>query len=367
MIEFIPLNKNSLLEYIHSENFGKGNDIPITIHRALSHSRNPRLEEEDVILLLAMEHDILVGYLGILPDSIFLKNRVEKMGWLSCLWVSEQARGKGISIRLITKSLALWNNKILSADYVPFTKMVYDKTKQFHDTPFTKNGLRLYIKSDLQTILPPKKKIFTKTKWLLAIFDFFLNLLLNIRLYFFKKEVPKLQFEYVNQIDDEINDFISTKQENEFFKRKKEELNWIIKNPWILSAPQKDSLNQKYYFSSTAKSFEYHCVKIKNTSNQLIAFMIFTNRNNTLKVPYIYHDNCLDVVVKTLNYHLIHWEIKTFTTYHSELIQALKNSKTPAIFKKEIKRNYMVSNLLKDEIMDSDMEIQDGDGDCCFT
>ena len=165
MIEIIQLNKKSLIEYINSDHFGKGNDIPITIHRALSHSNNPRLDEDDVILLLAKDHDILVGYLGIIPDRIFIKNRApSKIGWLSCLWVSEQARGKGISIKLITKTLDLWNNNLLSADYVPFTKRIYDKTNQFNDIPYSKNGLRLYLKSDLRTILPTKRKVFTKIK-----------------------------------------------------------------------------------------------------------------------------------------------------------------------------------------------------------
>jgi hypothetical protein len=368
MIEIKQLNKKQLLEYVNSDDFRTGTDIPITFHRALSQTKNPRMKEEDVILLLAFNEEILVGYLGILPDTIFPENKEPvRIGWLSCLWVSPKARGKGISIKLISKSLKLWNNHILSADYVPSTKIIYDSTNQFIDKPYSKKGIRLYIKSDFYNLLPQKKTIYFNLKWLFKAIDFFVNLLLTIRLIFYKEEVSHLLFEYVDHIDEEVNNFIVTKQKKELFKRNKEEFNWIIQNPWILSAKEKDSLNKKYYFSSTTKSFNFYSIKVRNSENKLIAFLIYSKRNNTLKLPYLYHDNCIDAVIKTLTYHLIKWKIKTFTTYNSELAQSLMNKKMPIIFRKEIVRNYMISSIFKEEIFNSDIEIQDGDGDCSFT
>lgn len=368
MIEVKQLNKKLLLEYINSIHFEKGNEIPITIHRALSQVKNPRLDEGDVILLLALDNGNLVGYLGILPDTIFFEKKDPvKIGWLSSLWVSQHARGKGISIKLITKSLELWTNNILSADFVPYTKNIYDKTKQFIDKPYSKKGIRLYIKSDLYTMLPPKNAGFFKLKWLLKAIDFFANSILNIRLRFYKVDVSQLYFEYINHIDDEVNDFILTKQEKQLFKRNKEDLNWIIENPWILSAKQKDTLNKKYHFSSTAKSFNFYSLKIRNSDMKLIGFMIFSRKDNTLKLPYFYHDNCIDSIINVLNYHIIKWNINTFTCFHPELVQGLKGKKNPALFTRKLKRNYMVSSVLQEAIINSDIEIQDGDGDCCFT
>ena len=368
MIEIKQLNKKLLLEYINSVDFGTGKDIPITIHRALSQTKNPRIAEEDVILLLAYHEGNMVGYLGILPDTIFLKKREPiKVGWLSCLWVSEHARGKRIGINLISKSLELWNNNILSADYVPSTKRIYDRTNQFVDTPYSKKGIRLYVKSDLHNILPPKKTIYTKLNWLFKAIDYSANILLTIRLLFYKEDISHLLFDYIDHIDEEVNDFIIEKQDKQLFKRGTDDLNWVIHNPWILSANKKSDLNKKYYFSSTAKSFNFYSLKIKNSDNRLIGFMVFAKRDNTLKLPYLYHDNCIDTIIKVLYHHLIKWKIKTFTTYHSTLSESLMNKKTPALYKKELYRNYMVSSILKNEIFDSETEIQDGDGDCCFT
>jgi GNAT superfamily N-acetyltransferase len=368
MIEIKELDKNLLLDYINSTHFGEGNDIPITFHRALSQSSNPRLEESDIILLLAYENETMVGYLGILPDLAFFKDRGSaKIAWITSLWVSHHMRGMGIGIKLITKALELWNYNVLSADYVPFTKKLYDKTKLFIDKPYSMKGIRLYIKSDLETLLPPKSIFFAKLKWLLKAVDISANILLNMRLAFYKAEISKLNFEYIDHIDDEINEFIISKQENQLFKRKKEELNWIINNPWILSALQKDYLNKKYYFSSTDKSFHFHSLKVRNSNEKLIAFMIFTERDNTLKLPYLYHDNCIDSIIQVINYHLLKWGIKTFTTFNPELGHQLRNTKSPAILKKEVMRNYMVSSILRAEIFNYDIEIQDGDGDCAFT
>jgi GNAT superfamily N-acetyltransferase len=368
MIEIRQLNKKALLEYIHSPHFRQGDDIPITVHRALSQINNPRLHEKDVILLLAYNNDILLGYLGILPDFMFLRNGTTlNIGWLSCFWVSEHARGKGIGSQLMKQALDLYNNNILSADYVPLTKKVYDKSKQFADRPYSIRGIRFYIKSDLYTILPPKKVMFSRIKWLLKAVDFIANLILDFRVRFFQVDRSQFHIEYVDQIDDEINDFIISRQGKQLFKREKEDLNWIINNPWVLSAPHVDTLNKRYHFSSTAEYFDFHSIKIKDTAEKMIGLMIFSQRNGALKLPYFYHDNCLDIIVNVLNFHIIKWKIKTFTTFHPELVLSLKESKTPALFTRELLRNYMVSSVIKNEIFDSDIEIQDGDGDCCFT
>ncbi len=249
MLEIKQFNKSQLLDYINSDDFRKGNDIPISLHRAISQTKNPRLLEEDILLLVAFSGDKMMGYLGILPDYFYLnKNESIKIGWLSCLWVSNQSRGKGVSTQLITKAVEIWNHKVLFADYVPATKIVYDKTNLFTNQPYIKKGIRLYIQSDLQHILPPKKEIFKKTKWAFKAIDFTLNFVLNIRLKFIKIDVSHLNFEYISQIDNEVNEFIINNQDKQLSRRSKDDLNWIINHPWILVANDKDEIKSKVLF-----------------------------------------------------------------------------------------------------------------------
>lgn len=368
MIELIELNKAGLEAYLQSEEFGKGEDIPITVHRAKSHMNNPRLGDDDILLILAKEEGKLLGYLGALPDHLNIPGKgVESVSWMSGLWVSEEARGKGIALKLMKTMNERWGNRTLSADYVPQTKPIYDRSGVYVDEPYKREGIRLYIKSDLQHLLAPKHQIFRKGRVLLKFFDFIFNQLLKIKLKLFRCRIGDLNFSYVDSIDDEIADFISDKQEGELFKRGKEELNWILSYPWVINASQKDHINAKYYFSSSTKSFEYYVLKVKDQNSELIGFMFFSQRDGVLKLPYFYHNGNLDKMIDSLHHHILRWNIKTFTCFHPELVKALFSRSTPCYYKKKISRFYRISNLYRELFYSGEVHMQDGDGDTCFT
>ncbi len=366
MIRILQLNKHLLHEYIYSEEYSKLKYIPITKHRALSHINNPRANDHDVLLLLAYEGKQLVGYLGVLPDQIFLNNKFEKCGWLSCLWIYKEHRGKQIALQLVQKSLEIWNKKILATEFTYPAKRLYDKTNNFVKLE-EKKGIRLYVRFSLQTILPPKNNLFKKVKPLLKIFDFISNVLLDSRFYFFSNNLIGLQLEYINHIDREVGKFIKHKQQKQLFKRGADELNWIIKNPWILSSSTKDFYSKKYHFSSLDEMFEFIPIKILNKENELIAFLIFARRNENLKLPYYYYENDIDIIIKVINYHLIKWKIKTFTTFDETISLRLKNGRTVSLFKKLVKKNFIISSIFDTKLLGKKFQIQDGDADCSFT
>jgi len=367
MIEYKIFNKNSLLEYINDEQFGLGTDIPITKHRAISQCHNPRLDDEDIILIIALENGILVGYLGALPDLIYYQEKQpEKIACLTCLWVSPTVRGKSVSTELLKIAMEHWNKKLFLGDYVPFTKKIYDRIGDFLIQPYEKQGVRLYVLADLQTILPPKKPIFEKCKGLLKMIDTSINVCLKIKHKLSKENLQHMKFEYDDVIDDESHNFIKQRQQNQLFRRQQTELNWMLNYPWVLSSDTKDALNKKYYFSSTAKSFSYRVVKIRNLENKLIGLLIFSIRDYNLKLPFFYHDQNLDDIINAINYHVIKWQIKTFTTYDEDLAKRILHLKSPAFHKRVVTRNYLLSKDL-DTTSFFQMKMQDGDGDCGFT
>jgi GNAT superfamily N-acetyltransferase len=368
MIEIRELNRADLLEYVQSEDFANQRDIPISIHRAVSHVNNPRADDDDILLLLAFENDRMVGYRGVIPDWFYINESApEKVGWLSCLWVSPDMRGKGIGVQMLHRASNLYADKILLTEFVPHLKSLYVGSGKISSTPIVKQGLRLYIQSDLATILPPKHPFFRRSSWLLKGMDSVFNLIFDARLKLLKPTNPSARFEYIDNIDEESNQFLKRFQKGELSKRSAEEINWILNYPWILSAPQKSALDRKYYFSSTAKSFRYVGLQLRNASNDITALMIFSIRDGVLKLPYIYHDDCLGDVIKVINQHIVKWRIKTFTTYHRELADQLRKVKSPAVFKKEVERPYLVSFELEEMLSSSDFILQDGDGDCAFT
>ena len=366
MIQLKQLNKQALYEFIYSPEYMELEHIPISRHRALSHINNPRANDDDILLILAYEGAHLVGYLGMLPEKIYHENSYERCAWLSCLWVDTRFRGRRIGSQLVQDSLDAWEGRILITEYTEAARRLYEKLGSFVELD-KKQGVRLYIRSELSKILPPKRKIFQQSKPALQMFDTVFNFFFDVRFAFYRRSQKKHRIEYVNFIDDSVDQFIAARQQTQLFKRRAEELNWLLKNPWILSAPEKDEWSQKYHFSAVAKSFDFVPIKIYNSENELIAFLIFAKRDDGLKLPYCYYSGSVQVVVDVINFHLVKWRIKTFTVYHQPIAQALKKNKTPALYKKQITRAYLISSVLAGDWLQKEKEIQDGDGDCSFT
>ena len=136
--------------------------IPISRHRAWSHIRNPRVSEDDVILVLAMVEGKMAGYLGVLADYIYLNGQKEKAGWLSCMWVDPEVRGQGIAKKLLNRVLERWDNRILVTEFTPAAKGLYDRSQQFQDLKISE-GLRGFLRFNLDELLP--KKFPALEKW----------------------------------------------------------------------------------------------------------------------------------------------------------------------------------------------------------
>lgn len=357
MIELTTFNAQELKAYIHSESFQNRRFLPISYHRAMSQLNNPRLQAEDILLVLARINNDLVGYAGVLPDVLYNGSAPIRFGWLSTLYVDPKHRGKGIAKQLILKTLETWQGKIASADYAPASKIVYDKTEQF--LPHSLHGVRLYLKSALGDLLPPKHRFFEISKPALNVLDSMLNRLPSRS----KIDVPsKLAFEYPFRISDDLAAFIQNHQQEESSRRNQEALNWIIEHPWIVKNYNE---SDRYHFSSEEEVFEQIPVVVKNEANNIKAFLFFTRRKNHLKLRYVYHDQCIDNVVWALKFHISKWQPALFTTFHSELADELLSTKTPGLHKKSMVRNYFISKIL-DEKIDA-IKLQDGDGDVAFT
>lgn len=398
MIDIKLYNIAELEKLTNSEEFYNFKNIPISLHRAKSHFKNPRADSDDTIMIIAYNNGEIAGYMGILPDFIYSKtfkkdqniqeaslrgtkqsnqetytnvriDEVEKVkfGWFSCFWVDESLRGEGVGTKLVEKALQEWNDKILITEFAPLSKKLYLKTKSFEQS-ITLSGIRLYNRFDFEHLLPHKKAVFQKVKGLLKFTDIFLNSIFDIRFLFTKKKTHELQLEKITDFNAETESFITENNNSQIFKRGAIEFEWILNFPWILVSDKIDSLNKKYYFSSVAKSFEYFCYNLRNANNKIVAFMIFSKRENTLKLPYcIYKAEYLPEVINLILQRISELKISTFTTYNNEISKVLLRDKTHSLYKKKMTREYLISNNLKEYFIENNFQIQDGDGDCVFT
>lgn len=363
MIRIELLNQQGLTAYLQSTEFSGSPVVPIVPLRAHSHLCNPRLHPDDVLLLLAYADDNqLVGYLGVLPDTAYLATGAARhCGWLSCLWVSPAHRGQRIAQQLLKHAFRAWNQQIFITEYTGPAEQLYRKIGSFRDLT-TKAGIRLYLRADTATLLPPKRPLFARARPLLRLLDSASNAVLRLRP---GQKSLMLGIEYVKHIDAETEQFIHQRQAQQLTRRGTAELNWIINNPWLRSAPGPDADGRRYHFSSFANPFEFHALKVRDAQGQLAAFLILARRGNALKVPYCYHTGNLAQVAEVLFAHLRQWRIATFTTFQPELVQYLSTHATPALLKRPVFRKYMVSSAI--EGLPETFELQDGDADCSFT
>ena len=344
--------------------------VPISRHRAWSHLRNPRVSENDVILVLAMVNGKMAGYLGVLADYIYLNNQQEKAGWLSCMWVDPEVRGQGIAKQLLNRVLERWDNRILVTEFTPAAKGLYDRSGQFQDLKINE-GLRCFLRFNLDELLPKKFPVLEKIKPLLSLKNWAMNVPNELRLKSWKPHFLNRNFvvKTVPEIDEKLAKFIASRQENQLEKRSAQDLNWLLKNPWLLPNSEDDGTSKKYHFSAYANQFELLSLTISDKQNNLLGFVILAIRGNDLKVPYCYADPAntslvADVIIKEM----LQRKLRTLTVFQPELVAFFKQNPKPFIHLHPLQRHYIISRKFAELLQQQpEVIIQDGDADCAFT
>lgn len=367
-MEIRRLNKKELKKFIDSDEFQSMPVIPVTKHRALSHLANPRASDNDSLLLLAFEDKRMVGYLGILADFLYDRDKVYKVGWLSASWVDPSMRRQGISGKLLHEAFDAWDNHILVGDWVPDSYGVYKKSGAFID-PFTREGIQAHLRFNLRETLPLKKSLFTKIILIAA--DGVLNIFNSLRLFCHplghRNVYPP--YEKTDSIDDESAEFMSRWKQSEMFRRTEKELNWILKYPWVLEiSPEYPEPDQRFHFSSVCKEFRTEVVKLRSIRNEMIAFMMLTTRNKSLQIPYLYyHFDQVETVARFIYRYMYDKKIKGITLFDTRLSEYILTNRTAFISKHKMKRPYIITKSLAEKLTDDGRIIQDGDGELAFT
>ena len=369
-MEIKKVKLKALDSFINSQEYKTYKHQPISRFRALSYMHNPRADNEDIVLYLAFKNNQLVGYRTILADKIGVKEKNIKLGWLSGNWVDPEYRRQGIASLLLEEAFMDWEGKLLFTNYAPESKAVYDKSDKFICYKHYK-GLRLYYRSSVYNLLKERSAFVRNMKYFLRIFDFILNLFQQIRLnrHYHKHISLVPAFEYVHKPDTDVFKLVSSMQENELERRSSLEFSWILKHPWVGTAPVPDQNSGKYHFSNFAKQFENICLKIFHR-DELCGFLHLVRKDNFLSVPYFYIFPEVDArgVAQIINLIAIKLKVSVLTVYHPDLVKALRRLNPPVLAKKEMVRNYMVSKKLKEILPDENhIYFQDGDGDLVFT
>jgi GNAT superfamily N-acetyltransferase len=371
MIEYRQLNAKKLKEYVTSAEYLSMPERPISVQRAISQINNPRCHDDDILLILAYDSEQMVGYLGALPDEIYGGNdQVIHGAWLTCLWVNPNYRGQKIAQHLFAAAFKAYDDNVLLTDFASDTEMMYTRLGTF-DTFAAIVGRRYYIRSNVANILAPKKPIFKKLSPLLRVMDFCINTTLDIltRIKGSSHKSDDLPiFDLKNITTDHIN-FINQQAQNQYFRRDIQDMKWMLAWPWVLEKPTPEAGDHKYYFSSSDKIFTQNTFEVRSKDSQLLAFLLVTNRNGHLKIPYCYlspdtHTNEVQHLLQRIVYTQ---QIHTVTIFNEELNKYLLRFPLSSLYTKNIDRKYIMSKILNQRLVKSNnYMIHDGDGDCGF-
>ncbi|RYD72627.1 MAG: hypothetical protein EOP53_21585 [Sphingobacteriales bacterium] len=87
-----------------------------------------------------------------------------------------------------------------------------------------------------------------------------------------------------------------------------------------------------------------------------------------MKIPYMYFEkDDLSKLILLLYRQLIAWKISVLTVYNPEIAAYILKNPSPALYKKQISREYLASKTIVAALKAANKNLQDGDGDCAFT
>lgn len=312
------------------------NTIPITKYRAKAHVENPRASSTDLVLVTMHDQQNLIGYLGVLPDFIYINNKPVKWGWLTCWWSSQDYAGKGISQDLLQKIYDVYNGYIGCSE-------------------FTELGQRAAHKSGkLNALIIPGN-----------IFAFEHDHLIQWREK--SSTFNHVKIEYIQDLDIETESFILKNRKEELNRRSLVELSWMLRYPWVLSAPLKDITSSKLFFSSVSNIFRFYAVKVYDKKDNMIGFFILKLRDKKLTIPYLYYNpEYINLIAEVIIHHAAGLSAVEFKTYQQDLILAINNIGVPiANIGDHNKHCFFSKKINLDDV--KNLHIQDGDGDNGFT
>lgn len=351
-----------------SEDFWRAKTLPITKHRALSYSRNPRADENDPVLLVAYRNNRVIGYLGILPDKIFVNNASYKLGWLTSWWTDTAWATSGVGAILLFKALNAYDQRIgVSGGSRQAREALHASQKFMALKPLQGLDIRLRLNVTKDILRRfPAMKIFRV--WF-KIFDVIMNEVTNLRGNFWQRRYnpcQRLTFEHISAIDEETDRFIQQHHRQDLTRKKKSDLSWIMNNPWILSAPLKDSASKRYYFLSRANRFLYLGVKVFEHKTEMIGFFLLKVRDDRMSIVYSYFESrhAASITAAALHYALA-MHVDILNLYDERLVASFSKLRYPCWSVKKNTRGFSLSKAFAD-IPLADYRLHGGDGDLAF-
>ena len=368
MMEIKALTVTDLKAAISSEDFWHTKTLPITKHRALSYIHNPRADKDDHVLLVACRDDRVIGYLGILPDNIFADNRAYKIGWLTSWWVDPSFTGTGVGAVLLFKALNAYRQQLGVSGSSKEAGKVLDATRKFVALKTIK-GVDIKLRFNASGASLRKRPALKPFRLLLKLFDGITDEIVNYRSRAWQRRndtLPHLTFEYISAVDEETDRFIRKHNQQDLTRKAAADFNWIMNYPWILSAPLKDSIGRRYFFSSRADRFYYLGVKVFDQQKKMAGFFLAKVRDDRMTIVFSFFEHRhAHLVAAAAVYNALKMNVSILGLHDAQLAAGFAELRCPYWSTRRISRGFSLSTSLADTHL-ADCRLHGGDGDLAF-
>jgi hypothetical protein len=283
--------------------------VPITKHRALSHTNNPCADENDIALLVAYIEDKCAGYLGIMPGLLRIGDRFSKVHWFSTWYVPPEFRASSVGGMLIVNALSLKYDIIITG-INRAAERVFRNLGLHELTPVEYYVIDINRINPLILILRLSQKILSKIEIKSGITNVFRTperifsplirkILYNILYSHYKEYIEEICYKEVDKINkDSIGQVGYNATATEFY-RGIDIINWMLRYKWILEPDQAEVSNLNYNFGNIQDVFKFITLKIyssngKNYKGFLVLSISSKNSETVLKVLDFHFSNQTD-------------------------------------------------------------------------
>jgi hypothetical protein len=355
-MELLKIKLDELKAFCDTDLFRQFPIKPISPLRVESYLNNPRANGTDFVLYLFILNDEIVAFRSILPDTVLLQGEKIKFGWCSGVWVKPEYRGEKRSTSLLKEIIKDWDGRLMFTNYVGSSERCNLLSGNF-ELLKERKGFRFYLYPDFNKILSNRKN-YSRLKFILPLLS-----MCVCSISFFKSLFhSQLKNKYVelNKPDHECEHHLRNISDS-FFNRKAEEINWIIRYPWVTETSQDDYV---YPFSYSKINHRLRIVKVFEKES-FAGFFIYTIIDLKMKIPYYFiNDDHLHLLIEAVTQIAIKEKVAFLTLLDSRLVSLFRKKNSCFVFSKPFVSN-IYSSFGHQNI--DDALIFDGDGDNCFT
>lgn len=337
---------------LDDESFWAEPVTPISRHRAIAQVANPRADEDDVVLIVATDGEELVGYMGIVPDYIYLDDTPTKLGWLSTWWVRPDRKATGVGGKILLRAIGAYRGSIGVTSFTPAASRVYEASRQF--VPLRDlAGWTLLLRRPGDGVRSAA-----------------MNVLIDRRLHAWtarsKEQWPELRVEYLRQFDGPTRDFLGDAVRTQLTRRGPEQLQWILDERWLLNGPLWDRSHHTFTGgAATCCRLEFHSVKVLHRG-ALAGWFLLKFHDGHLHVPYCWHaDDAAAGTLATVLWHAAALGAAALSLYQPTLLDALSRCDVPLVDRRPATLRSIIGRRYAD-VDFSVFDIQPGEGDAVF-